>query len=260
MPYQTDHLANNAGTPLHGIKILLADDHVFNQEIITDILENAGAAVCIAQNGMEALNLMKQRPFDCVLLDVQMPVMDGFQTIQHMRADPTLAMIPVIAMTASATNEDRSRCLSAGMNDFIEKPFEPARLHRMITGLTQITATHALPTAAKKAIDLSVLANWIGDDKIKLQQFTGNFLASARLDLIEINAALEVKDFAALATLAHHISSPARMVGAIDFYELSKRLEITSRTICDIGVAHTLINQMHSSLNQIAEIVSQELA
>ncbi|ADL55657.1 response regulator [Gallionella capsiferriformans] len=260
MPYQKDRLANNTSTPLHGIKILVAEDHVFNQEIITDILENAGAAVCIAQNGMEALNLMKQKPFDCVLLDVQMPVMDGFQTIERIRADPTLAMTPVIAMTASASNEDRCRCLSAGMNDFIEKPFEPARLHHMITGLTQITVTHALPRAAKKPIDLSVLTNWIGDDKIKLQKFTGSFLDSAHLDLIEINAALEIKDFVALTTLAHHISSPARMVGASDFYELSKQLEITSRTICDTGVAHNLISQMHVALEQIAEIVSQELA
>jgi CheY-like chemotaxis protein len=254
MPYPNSSLANS--TPLYGLRILLAEDHVFNQEVITDILNIAGAAVCLAQNGQEALDLLRQAPFDCLLLDIQMPVMDGFQTIAQIRADPMLANMAVIAMTANASEEER--CRSAGMDDFIEKPFEPARLHRMIAGLSPITAAHAL--APKKAIDLSVLANWIGDDPLKLRTFAEKFLNSARQDLIEIDAALHNEDFPALATLAHHLSSPARMVGASPFFDLCRGLEKNSLTTRDITIAHNLIRQMHDALDHITQIIRQELA
>ena len=113
---------------LVGARILLAEDNEFNQEVMTHLLEQAGAVVCLARNGEEALDLLRQERFDCVLMDVQMPVMDGYEATRRLRAVGALADMPVLAMTANASTEDRQRCLAAGMNDFISKPFKAEKL------------------------------------------------------------------------------------------------------------------------------------
>ena len=119
---------------ISGAHILLVENNLFNQQVATEFIQNAGATVCIAQNGKEAIDLLIDDHFDCVLMDIQMPVMDGFETTRLIRANPALAGIPVIAMTASASGEDRERCLAAGMNDFIGKPFKPYTFYAVIAG------------------------------------------------------------------------------------------------------------------------------
>ena len=121
-----------AAAALEGARILLAEDHPFNQQVAIEFLENAGATVCIANNGEEALRLLRLERFDCVLMDAQMPVMDGLQATRIIRADAALATTPVIALTASASGEERERCLEAGMNDFVSKPFKPHNLYTTI--------------------------------------------------------------------------------------------------------------------------------
>jgi CheY-like chemotaxis protein len=96
------------------------------------MLEEVGSSVCLAANGMEALELLRQTAFDCVLMDVQMPLMDGLEATRRIRADPRLADMRVLAMTATATSEDRVRCIEAGMDDFISKPIQPALMYQTI--------------------------------------------------------------------------------------------------------------------------------
>ncbi len=121
-----------AKSALKGARILLAEDHPFNQLVAKEFLESAGATVSVANNGQEALALLRKEHFDCVLMDVQMPVVDGLEATRLIRADATLAKIPVIALTANALSEDRERCLAAGMNDFISKPFKPDNFYTTI--------------------------------------------------------------------------------------------------------------------------------
>lgn len=113
---------------LRGQRILVAEDNLFNQQVAKEFLEQEGASVMIASSGDEAIALMRQHSFDCVLMDVQMPVMDGFEATRIIRATPELADALVIAMTANARDEDRQRCREAGMNDFVAKPINPDQL------------------------------------------------------------------------------------------------------------------------------------
>ncbi len=115
-----------------GLRILVAEDNAFNQIVTTAMLENVGAVVRVASDGLEALALLQGEPFDCVLMDVQMPVMDGLETTRRIRADPALARTRVIAMTANAWDEDRDQCLAAGMDDFVTKPVDPQLLYRTL--------------------------------------------------------------------------------------------------------------------------------
>ena len=112
-----------------GLRILVAEDNAFNQIVTTAMLENVGASVRVASDGLEALGLLRSEAFDCVLMDVQMPVMDGLEATRRIRADPSIARTRVIAMTANAWDEDRDQCLAAGMDDFVTKPVDPGLLY-----------------------------------------------------------------------------------------------------------------------------------
>jgi CheY-like chemotaxis protein len=114
---------------LAGARVLLVEDHPLNQELACELLRRAGMEVVLACNGREALDkLAAEGPFDGVLMDCQMPVMDGYTATQTLRADPANARLPVIAMTASALAEDRERALASGMNAHIAKPLNVAQM------------------------------------------------------------------------------------------------------------------------------------
>ncbi len=118
---------------LQGTHILLADDNIVNQMVATKLLEYAGIVVSVANNGKEAITLLRSSPFDCVLMDVQMPEMDGLEATRQIRSDPALSNTLIIAMTACALNEDRELCKVAGMDDFISKPVQPQLLYSTLT-------------------------------------------------------------------------------------------------------------------------------
>ena len=107
---------------IKGARILLAEDNEVNQLVARKILEKAGLEVKIANNGREALTMIEQEPFDLVLMDIQMPEMDGLEASRRLRADPRYAELPIVAMTAHAMSGDRELSLSAGMNDHVTKP------------------------------------------------------------------------------------------------------------------------------------------
>ena len=121
---------------LRGARILLTEDNDINQQIAIELLEGAGATVTVANNGREAVEILSNGPqpppFDVVLMDLQMPEMDGYQATAKLRSDARFAALPIIAMTAHATIEERQRCLAAGMNDHISKPIDPSALFETV--------------------------------------------------------------------------------------------------------------------------------
>ena len=127
-------LSPQAAKSIRNARILLAEDNEFNQEIAVELLESAGAIVTVANNGAEAVKmaLASDTVFDCILMDLQMPVMDGFQATAKIRGEPRYARVPILAMSANTRSEDRQRGSAAGMNDFISKPTPPALLYAML--------------------------------------------------------------------------------------------------------------------------------
>jgi signal transduction histidine kinase/CheY-like chemotaxis protein len=119
---------------LPGTKILLVEDNEINRMVADEILTNAGLAVTIATNGREGVDRVMSEAFDAVLMDVQMPIMNGYEATREIRSKPRFADLPIIALTANVTEIDRLRAIDAGMNDHISKPFDPdillQRLHR----------------------------------------------------------------------------------------------------------------------------------
>jgi CheY-like chemotaxis protein len=120
--------ATAAGPPLAGARILLVEDNAINQQVARETLERFGATVSVARHGGEAVDMVRRTAYDVVLMDVQMPVMDGLTATRRIRALPGLAELPIVALTAHALAEDRDNCLAAGMNDYLTKPIEADRL------------------------------------------------------------------------------------------------------------------------------------
>jgi len=112
-----------------GARVLLAEDNPVNAEIARELLHDVGLRVSVAGDGREALSLALQEPPDLILMDVQMPEMDGLQAARALRAQPAFAQVPILAMTANAFAEDRQACLAAGMNDHVAKPVDPGLLY-----------------------------------------------------------------------------------------------------------------------------------
>ena len=224
---------------LNGARILLVEDNTFNQQIALEMLEEAGCAVCLAHNGLEALDLLAKAGFDCVLMDVQMPVMDGLQATRLIRLDPALQGLRVLAMTATATSEDRERCMQAGMDDFITKPIQPALLRRAVARWLPARAPAAAaggtaPPAAgfrtiaagdPRVIDLTILAKLLSYDQAKVRKFAFKFLQSTQSGFNEMENSLAAGNVGRVRELGHRIKSAARTVGALGMAELCERLE-----------------------------------
>ncbi len=131
------------GSKLIGARVLLAEDNVVNQLVAKEFLRLSGVIVDIANHGGEAVALANSNHYDAILMDVHMPVMDGFETTRAIRKQPRFATLPIIALSAGVTAEEHTNCLSAGMNDFIAKPIHPEELIKTL--LRWITLNHREP-------------------------------------------------------------------------------------------------------------------
>jgi two-component system sensor histidine kinase/response regulator len=120
------------------LKVLLAEDNKVNQKLVVRLLERAGHSVEVAADGIQALEALAARHFDCVLMDVQMPRMDGIETTRALRKleTATTEHIPIVAMTAHALDGDRARCLEAGMDDYIAKPISKDQLLKILGSIS----------------------------------------------------------------------------------------------------------------------------
>jgi two-component system, sensor histidine kinase and response regulator len=223
---------------IRDVNILLVEDNLFSQQVGRELLEQAGARVTVAGNGSDALDLLRQGRFDCVLMDVQMPVMDGLEATRRIRLDPALRDLVVIAMTANAGTEDKARCLAAGMDDFVTKPVVPGELAETIArslarqsrppprpAPASVPAAARAPAGPAALLDMSALSANVGGDAEKMRKYAFLFLDTAREGLAEIDVALASGDLARVAAVAHRIKSSARTVGANSFGAVCAELE-----------------------------------
>ncbi len=239
--------------------ILLAEDNLFNQQVARELLEQAGVNVAIANNGQQAVDLARKQRFDCVLMDVQMPELDGLEATRMLRADPLTANLRIIALTANAQQSDKDMCHAAGMDDFITKPFLPEQFYATIAKwlvgeLATTEPTQAVAAVTESAdtdiIDLAVLAKIVGNDPAKLKKFALKFIESADKGMTEIETALAQEDLAALAAVGHRMKSSAKTVGAMGFAELCHALELL-RNGGNLQQAKGIITNLHLVLEQI---------
>jgi len=228
---------------IQGARILLVEDNEINQQVATEILEAAGARVTVAGNGVEAVNRVIEKEgvqkFDIVLMDLQMPVMDGYEATGKIRADKRFKDLPIIGLTAHTMAEQRQQCLDIGMNDHVAKPIDPEILVKTIARWIHskknavVFAQKDTATEAEMSIpDLpgidttGALKRVLGNKKLYLKLLK-SFLRGHSAGAEDIAHAMEEEDLTLAERLAHTIKSVSGNIGANKLYDASKILERT---------------------------------
>ena len=204
-----------------GNKILLVEDNPVNQRVAQRTLQNLAAEVTIANNGAEALERLAESNFDAVLMDCQMPVMDGFtatRRIRELEASRGAKRLPIIALTANVMSEDREKCLAAGMDAHLGKPIEPAQV---IEALSRFLKA---PTAAP-AIDRGALKELTGGDTEFERELAETFVSSGDQCLAEIIAALKASDYDTVRKRAHSLKGASANIHARELSQAASSLE-----------------------------------
>ena len=251
---QANQTSSDGRGSLKGVRLLVAEDNVFNQQVVSELLRHAGARVSLANNGREALEALRDQSFDAVLMDLQMPEMDGLEATRQIRADSDLHDTLILAMTANAGLEDQQRCRAAGMDDFVSKPFQPERLYETLARLIHVRKLNQeaapAPVAPPPAIngemallDLSVLGATVRNDVEKLHRFAGLFVRSTQDTLEQAKARLAEGNIEQLSELGHRLKSSSRAVGAYLLAEHCERLEKLKRKE-DLPKASSLLSEI----------------
>jgi PAS domain S-box-containing protein len=230
---QTSEIAP-AALEFSGVRILLAEDNAVNQKLAARLLQNLGAEVQVAVNGIEALNALSEADFDIVLMDCQMPQMDGYEATRQLRGSPGRVRnpkIPVIALTAHALATDRAKCLNAGMNDYLTKPIDPIRLKQALTkAWLTIERRGKTPMVTNAVFDAAALLARTGNDAQFARELIALFVTSAAETLARIAAALQGEiDSGSLRQLAHSLKGSAGTVAAVAVAAAASRLERLER-------------------------------
>jgi two-component system sensor histidine kinase/response regulator len=208
-----------------GNKILLVEDNPVNQRVAQRTLQKLSAEVTIANNGAEALERIAASGFDAVLMDCQMPVMDGFTATRRIREwerSRGTKRLPIIALTANVMSEDRDNCIAAGMDAHLGKPIEPAQL---IDALSRYLKA---PVSAP-AIDREALRELTGGDAEFERELAETFVSSGDRCLAEIIAALKVSDLDTVRKRAHALKGASANIHALELSQVASRLESAAR-------------------------------
>ncbi|MFN3077206.1 MAG: response regulator [Alphaproteobacteria bacterium] len=251
-PREQDRRRTRPQNILKGRRILLVEDNEFNQEIARAIFTDEGATVQVAGDGQAAVKAVESSslPFDVVLMDVHMPVMDGYEATRRIRANPRHAALPILALTASALLEERERCLAAGMNDHIPKPINVPRamvtilrwmkplegagqkvgpevagpVSSCVFAAPERVLTHSIPLDLPKFDIPAALQRINGNEKL-LHRLLVSFAQANTDTAARVRAALDAKDVDTAFGLVHALKGSAGNLGALLLFSAAEALQ-----------------------------------
>ena len=258
-----------------GARLLLVEDNEINQEVALEMLRQAGFKVDLAEHGEIALKLLDGNEYDLVLMDMQMPVMDGLMATVKLRSQPRLANLPVVAMTANALPADRQRCMDVGMNDFIPKPIEPdllwATLLKWIPERQPANQVKPVSKAKSKKVpadasDFNIDGINAGPALVRMMGNTTLYLSSLRKFCTQqaempaaCRSALTEKDSATAKRLAHTLKGLAASIGAEALSAEAATLEHAIADQLPRTKLNPLIDAIEVNLNALITAIQQHL-
>ena len=219
---------------LAGARVLLVEDNALNQQLAVELLEEQGIRVTVADDGEAALRHLGQAAFDLVLMDIQMPHMDGYEATRRVRLMPQHQRLPIVALTAHAMAEERERCLQAGMDDVLTKPIDPVDLNTLLVRVLVSKAVGAAPVppvgklplpAVAAVLDEKVGMRYAGDKPDLYLRLLRRFLETQHDLMARLDAAFEAGDEIEAYRLVHTLKSTSATVGAVRLSETARECE-----------------------------------
>ncbi|PKM65245.1 MAG: hypothetical protein CVU95_16130, partial [Firmicutes bacterium HGW-Firmicutes-2] len=255
-----------------GVHILLVEDNVINQEVATEILGSAGALVEIANNGQEAIDAVASKPYDLVLMDLQMPVMGGYEATKHIRAERKNQKLPIIAMTAHAMQGVEAECKAAGMNDYVSKPIDPQNLFSTIlkwvkpkpaasgaAGETpqkrsdNTTAESKLPVQIP-GIDMDKGLSRVGGNTKLYLKLLNDYATGYRSFIDDIRAAISEQRLEEARRLAHTLKGVSGNISANEVFSISEQLE-KALTATPPEECSQLLEKLSTALHSVIDAI-----
>jgi two-component system sensor histidine kinase/response regulator len=231
-------------SPVRGARVLLVEDNELNREVAIGLLEDAHLSIDQAENGAVAIQQLTKQDYDLVLMDMQMPVMDGITATKAIRSNPRFASLPIVAMTANAMDRDREQCLAAGMNDHLGKPIEPSKLFEALlrwipartavlsAGIPSAPAPSSAPAPAAVSgellipgIDTATALKRTGGNRKRYESLLQCFADTQALAVIDIRSALAANDSPTAIRLAHSLKGASANLGANALAQVAAKAE-----------------------------------
>jgi two-component system sensor histidine kinase/response regulator len=249
-PIVTRNQLTTHDTRRYSGSVLLVEDNPVNQKVAVRFLERMGCAVRVADNGVEAVRACEDNTFDIILMDMQMPLMDGLTATTRIRERETgdgRPNVPIVALTANAMANQLERCMEAGMNDFLTKPLDIPRLHEVLTKFGLLASEDApmrLETSDTNVpVDLARLNELTEGDPGFAQELVRTFIESGEQALHEARVALAALDRTALSRIAHKLKGASANIHAEPLRALSHSLETQAA-----GIDQPRLNELVESL------------
>jgi len=236
--------------------VLVVEDNAMNQELMKHLLSGWGLQFNIAANGYEAIDLLQEHHYHLILMDIQMPLMDGYSTADHIRQELQLDT-PIIAMTAHALAGEKERCIQHGMNDYIAKPVREDDLHQLIAKFISINKSSGRKEASTsngkyKLIDLSYMKEVSGGNTTYERTVTQQFVDLLPVEIIKLENAIVAKDATVYKQLAHDLKTTISVMG------LTARLQPPLDTIEYGGYDALHISQALDEIKSVCHIALKE--
>ncbi|WP_429059121.1 response regulator [Aeromonas veronii] len=248
---------------LQGTRVLLAEDNRVNQQLIIEYLRRVDAVVCVVSNGREAVERVAEQPFDVILMDLQMPVLDGLDATRQIRKMVDKHDVPIIALTASAMPGDKERCLGVGMNGYVTKPVSKLDLYNNLLqwvkpqGVDQAGIMEVKPPDMIGILDLQDALKRLEQDKEALQILFKLFMSEHKDDLWEIRSALRRQQPEVASKLLHTLKGVSANISAARLQLVAGELEWRLRQ--NEVLSETDLEQLQQVFSQTREEVSHFL-
>jgi signal transduction histidine kinase/DNA-binding response OmpR family regulator len=237
-------------------RILVAEDHPINQLVAVGLLERLGYRADVASNGREAVEAVQRTRYDLVLMDCQMPEVDGYEATRLIRqSEPPGRRLPVLALTADVTDRGREQCKGAGMDDYIAKPIDREQLRETLlrwlpaAGEADREAEDTPEAGAPVALHLPQLTSVVGDDPAKIRRYLDLFASTTERLMEQIEAAIERREADGLRRLSHTLKGACGNIGAVEMAGLARRLEEAAAED-DWGKAGAVRDQLAGSFDR----------
>ncbi|MDP1525276.1 MAG: response regulator [Rhodocyclaceae bacterium] len=260
--------------PIRGARVLLVEDNDINQTVAQDLLERMGFQVIITGDGEQALEMLEREVFDVVLMDLQMPVMDGFEATRRIRAQTRFAKLPVIAMTAAALLRDREACLAVGMNDHVAKPIVPQDLLNVLLKWVKVDRVYPVPcprgfsTPVESGMpptlpgfDLDSVMTLMGGDQALFKRLALRFVEQFEGAAARLAEQIEASQWGEARAATHQIRGAAGNLGAKSLWQAADRLEtalddVIAGTVGTGGVAFDALTGFAQALSEVVDSVA----